>query len=148
MRKYTTLNLRNITRGLGDHYDPFIASEYTGYCKCGEQLTQQVDRCEVCDERVVWLYSKEWDQLFLFPETDLAIYLMEQVGTEKFKNGAQYHRWSEAVSTLSDSDVRRTIDYCVKQRKGRGTMAFTINTLHKKARKQGIREEKVGDNIL
>ena len=114
------LNLKQLISDLGDHVDPFVIDEYTAPCPgCGEQLSQDVDHCEVCDAPVIWEGSRLWKGMY-GPPKDAA-------------------RMIRIKQHLTDEEVAYWTAIAKKSKvQGKAFKPYLFNLLEKKAREKKL----------
>ena len=154
--KYVQIDLGQIIKELGDHYDRSMKDEYTGWCDCGEEVAQSQSRCETCGTVVIWLGSPAWKELYGLPNKmkqrlsavkidldDVAgRLLMTKAHQAGFKNKTEYERWRVARAALSESELINVVKYCYqKGDRRRGLIAHVLNLASDKADLAPIREQ-------
>jgi len=164
MKKWVQIDLRQIIKELGAHYDRSIRDEYTGWCdECGEEVSQDQNKCSVCGATIIWLGSSVWTNKFGSPakvkqrllavkaDTDdnAGQLLMAKAHQAGFKNKAEYRRWQAARAVLSDRELVNVVKYCYqKGDRRRGLIAHVLNLASAKAGEASIRERRDGEDWL
>jgi hypothetical protein len=117
-QSHYVLNLKQLIRDLGDHFDPLTVDEYTAPCPgCGEQLGQWMNHCEVCDKPVIWEGSRVWKGMYGPPKDAARMIRIKQV--------------------LTDEEVRHWTAIAKKSKvTGKAFKPYLYNLLEKKAREK------------
>jgi hypothetical protein len=151
-------DLKEITKDLGDHYDPTTRDEITAWCPgCGEQILQDAGICFVCEKPVVWLNSSVWRDLFgsptdairrltvVPPSSTAGVELCRLAGVDGFRNQAEADRFSAAEEILGLQETERLVNVARRKlnKRGRGLMAYAINLLHSVARDKELQQAPV-----
>jgi hypothetical protein len=142
----TTIDLRKRIRSMGSSYDPLEHNTYTGYCKCGEEVGQDVKECPACGGVIIWFNSDVWKTMYGSPKaaqsqltrvnpTDAAgVYLLNKAKLSGFASQGEYDLWLTLTKGRKFPYVRNIIDSTAKWKggiSGRGLVTAVMNRLAK-----------------
>ena len=150
---YVLIDLAVVVEALGDHYRATERDAYTAPCpECGEQVSQEANRCPCCQAPVVWLNSKRWKALYgrpqdaikrlevVEPATESGRKLCRVAGQPGFGNRSEAERWASAASAIGEARASGIVDYAVRvmhkrpRWNGRGLIVLALNVIEKAAR--------------
>jgi len=146
---YVVFDLDRLADDLGSHFEGSRAEEYTAICPiCNEEVPQDVDRCEICGEPVVWKNSKLWKRKFGSPTVAIrkldivkpkgapGRLICRRAGIDGFANKSEAKRWDKCVRGVGAKKMMEIIDVCSKSTKGRGILSYAMNWAEKIMREE------------
>lgn len=152
MPDYIVLDLAEIAREMGSHFDSIEAETVTGQCPvCAAKgrvvwVAQDQDRCDICSTPVIWKGSKLWQQLYGSPTERLRAltaipavtrsgrHLIESAGLQGWHTKTDAEAWAKAVRMFGDPEMIRIADYVLKNKRGEPAIRHAIAIAKKKIR--------------
>lgn len=142
----TRINLQERLRNIGSSYDPIDHDTYTGYCDCGEEVTQEMAECPVCGNAIIWYNSRLWKQLHGSPKAAYSKlsrveandaagrYLLSRARLSGFASQGEYDLWLTLSGGRDFKYVKNIVDSTSKWKNGisgRGLVTAVMNRLAK-----------------
>lgn len=144
--KLIEIDLDEIIRDLGVHFDGDKTSLVKACPHCGEIIEQWQNECYGCDTPVVWTNSDVWYEEFgspklrikqlkmVNPTTETGQELIESAGEIGFANKQEDKDWARAERLFGKTDMRNIISYACSNKKGRGAISHALAIARKKVR--------------
>lgn len=167
MTDFVELDLRELRRELGDHWDTLSVNDYTLSCECGESVGQDKDHCEFCGRSVIWQGSQLWKSLYgspnqakkrllaeqFRPSDPLGIWLCQEARVEGFANLSEKRDWTRASKVLDPEAFKKAISGWKQSQaqkgyrnSGRALMGFAVN-LARKTLRESVRHKEGQEHI-
>jgi hypothetical protein len=159
--RYVVFDLDRVREDLGGHFVVSQAHTYTEVCpECGERVGQDMNRCQICGQRVVWKNSKTWSgkygsaalairKLNVVEPTERAGRLVCQLSSiEGFANQAEATRWDKCVRELGLVRMEGIARICAQRATKRGVLAYAMNWAEKEIREKGTDEDPFAPEVI